>query len=64
MLNFARKKIKSPDFNVTIDNEANYQPTYWYTVTNKDVPKVKVTKNVSEGNDCLLYTSPSPRDRG
>lgn len=44
-------KIKSPDFNVTIDNEANYQPTYWYTVTNKDVPKVKVTKNVSEGND-------------
>ena len=29
-------KIKSPDFNVTIDNEANYQPTYWYTVTNKD----------------------------
>ena len=44
-------KIKSPDFNVTIDNEANYQPTYWYTVTNKDVPKVKITKNVSEGND-------------
>ena len=44
-------KIKSPDFNVTIDNEANYKPTYWYTVTNKDVPKVKVTKNVSEGND-------------
>ena len=51
MLNFTRKKIKSPDFNVTIDNEANYKPTYWYTVTNKDVPKVKVTKNVSEGND-------------
>ena len=44
-------KIKSPDFNVTIDNEANYQPTYWYTVTNKDAPKVKITKNVSEGND-------------
>ena len=44
-------KIKSPDFNVTIDNEANYKPSYWYAVTNKDVPKVKVTKNVSEGND-------------
>ena len=44
-------KIKSPDFNVTINGGANYQPTYWYAVTNKDVPKVKVTKNVSEGND-------------
>ena len=44
-------KIKSPDFNVTINGGANYQPNYWYSVANKDVPKVKVTKNVSEGND-------------
>ena len=46
-------KIKSPDFNVTIDNEANYQPTYWYTVTNKDVPKVQITKKSNAPQDIL-----------
>ena len=46
-------KIKSPDFNVTIDNEANYQPTYWYTVTNKDAPKVQITKKSDAPQDIL-----------
>ena len=46
-------KIKSPDFNVTIDNEANYQPTYWYTVTNKDAPKVQITKKSNAPQDIL-----------
>ena len=46
-------KIKSPDFNVTIDNEANYQPTYWYTVTNKDAPKVQITKKSNATQDIL-----------
>ena len=46
-------KIKSPDFNVTIDNEANYKPTYWYTVTNKDAPKVQITKKSDAPQDIL-----------
>ena len=46
-------KIKSPDFNVTINGEANYQPTYWYTVTNKDAPKVQITKKSNAPQDIL-----------
>ena len=46
-------KVKSPDFNVTINSEANYQPTYWYTVTNKDAPKVQITKKSNATQDIL-----------
>ena len=60
-LNFFRNNIKeTKEHNMIVDMERN-------DLSRICIPgsvKLKKEKSVEEYKDCLLYTSPSPRDRG
>ena len=61
---FKQQEIPEGDINITV---TGYQWFWSYEYTDEDVFFESYMIGYNEGNlneDCLLYTSPSPRDRG
>ena len=59
--------LKFGKFTLTSGKESSYYVNMKLASTNPDILKLiskEFSKLISEGTDCLLYTSPSPRDRG